>query len=312
MAGQHNVTDSELEGLSAEERAALADPEDTTAPTVIDDDTPESDKNAAAIIASDDDDEDDDPAAEAPAAEAPAAEAEAEAEAEAAAPAAEIPAAEVDDDIEPFVPRYQAEPVPDYAAKMNALDKAFDDGDLPLKEYNTQRDALIRQQTKAEIAAEQESQLAEQRWSWEIKRFVKDVARDEGIDYNKPMLNAALDTAVKSLARDANGNLINGDKDGEWFLQEAHRLVKAELGLAAPKVTPPVTPNAPTKPTGPRTTIKTLSQIPSADVPDTGAVDPFANIDNLFANGKTEQAEMELAKMSKTDQDRFLRVGAGS
>lgn len=289
--GKNTVTDDEKLMLSETERAALEDGEGAEVPAggeVIPDDAP--------VAAATDEtppvtDEEPAPAA-----------------AEAAAPAGEEPPA-TDDRDEPFMPRYLADPIPNYEEAMASLDKKFEDAEITLAEYNSQRDTLIRTQTKAEIAAEQNDQLAQQRWQWEIKHFIKDVIRNEAIDYNKPLLSAALDVAVKNLAAatDAQGNLLNGDRDGEWFLAEAHKQVKAEFGLGKAA---PVTPPAGDKRTPPqaRSVPTTLASIPSADIPGTGDPDPFAAIDRLFESGRTEEAEMKLAQMSKTDQQRYLHA----
>ena len=220
---------------------------------------------------------------------------------EAAVPDDTPPPADEDDTTSPFLPTFRAEPVADYDTKMAALDKAFEDGDLKLVDYNRQRDDLVAQRLKADIASEQNAQLAQQRWQWEVSRFKSDTLRAEKIDYSKPILEAALDTAVITLAnaKDAQGNLLHADKDGEWILREAHKQVKAELGLRSP-----TTPRTP--PPSKRDVPVTLSQVPQADVPNTGVEDPFAHIDKMFAQGKTEQAEMALAQMSKADQDRYL------
>ena len=297
------VTDDEMNMLSDEERAALADGDkaagsaagDLGATEVIPDDKPA----AATTPGGDDDDDDEAPAGDAPADETPADE----------TPADETPAASIGEREEPFVPTYRAEPVENYAEKIAAIDKQFEDGELTMAEYNRQRDALVRQQTKAEIADDQNEQLSRQRWQWEVKHFIKDISRNEGIDYNRPLLNAALDTAVKALAAetDAAGNLINVNKEGDWFLQEAHKRVKEELGLGRKPEAPDNTPPKPAKGAGPRLVPTTLAQVPAAELPDTGAADPFANIDKMFEAGRTEEAEMELAKLSKADQLKYLR-----
>jgi hypothetical protein len=325
---QRAVTDDELSGLSAEERAALSDPEaiseeeaaiaqaaaDAAAEEAAekkarDDAAAAAAAEAAAMKKADEEGAASDDVAKAAAAEAAAAEAAAKAagEVEGAATAA-------GEEDEPFVPRYQAAGVVDFKEKMEALDKKFEDGEINLKEYNNTRDVLNRQQLKAEIAAEQDQQIDQQRWDWEIKRFIRDTAKNEGIDYNKPLLNAALDMAVKNLAnaKDATGNLINGTKDGEWFLTEADKLVRAEFGIAAkPAATEkldkdgkPIVEKPALKP---RKVPTTLSQIPSTQVEEASPADPFAYIDKLFEQGKVEAGEMALRKLSKTDADSYLR-----
>lgn len=306
-----NISDDELNMLSETERAALED--DTAA-------TAEAEAAAAAAAAGGTDEDEgnaggaDENGGDAEAAAAAAAAAGDTPSADENAAAAEgddgaAAAAAEDDRDEPFLPRYVADPVADYKGAMAALDKKFEDAEITLAEYNTQRDTLIRAQTKAEIAAEQNEQLAQQRWDWEVKHFIKDIRRNEDIDYDKPLLGAALDTAVKALAnlKDAQGNLVHADKDGDWFLAEAHKQVKAEFGLGKKATVTPIVPNG-EKPPKPRAVPTTLAGIPAAEIQSTGDTDPFASIDKLFADGRTEEAEMKLAGLSKADQQRYLRA----
>lgn len=56
---------------------------------------------------------------------------------------------------EPSKPKnsLHADPVPDYKNRMNAIDDAFENGDIDIREWSGQRDALLSQQIKAEIVS---------------------------------------------------------------------------------------------------------------------------------------------------------------
>jgi hypothetical protein len=135
-----------------------------------------------------------------------------------------------------------APPVEKFDERIGALDQRASDagekfkaGDLSFEELQAETKAVERERgeleaakLKADIASEQQVQTAEQRWQWEINRFYRRVEKDEGVKYTgSSLLLAALDTRVKELANVKE----NADKDSTWFLEEAHRQVKAELGI---------------------------------------------------------------------------------
>lgn len=127
-----------------------------------------------------------------------------------------------DDGQRHFVPKYQAEPVADYDEQITALDKRFEDGEIDLKAYNTEREGLLRRQLKAEIAAEQQEQNERQLWEYEINSFL-----DDHKEYrDNRLLHAALDAAVRELGNDE----ANADKSFRWFLREADKQVKTAFG----------------------------------------------------------------------------------
>lgn len=216
-----------------------------------------------------------------------------------------------EDDTRPaFVPTYRAEPVENYVEKIAALDQKFEDGDIKLKDYNQERDELVRAQTKAEISAEQNEQVEKQLWQREISDFI-----DDNQEYKGKMRHAALDIAVKDLA----GKPENADKSGRWFLREAHKMVQAELGGAGkpdPKVEDPK-PNDKAddkdkganankdKPASRKPDLSlvpnTLSNVPAADSSE-AAGGEFAYLDKL----EGIELERALARLPKEKQDRYL------
>ena len=148
-------------------------------------------------------------------------------------------------------------------------------GDIDFEEYQAatdqladRRDALTSLRTKAEISREMQEQSAEQEWQWTIRRFVAKTAREEKIDYQSDEAKRNdLDAFVRVLA----ANPANAKKDGDWFLNEAHRRVKALHGIAetpAQKSSPPSKPDAPVS-RRPRLEAvpKTLASVPGSDGP---------------------------------------------
>lgn len=202
---------------------------------------------------------------------------------------------------EPFVVRYQADPVEDYEAKLAELDNQFESGDLTLKEYNSQREALLKQQLKAEIAAEQRQQADQQKWHWEIERFME----DNPIYTQDKILYAALDAAVKDLANRPE----NSERTGRWFLAEAHKLVQKRFSVPAQPATQPQSQPTPAKSVATRDVPRTLSTLPAADMNETSA-DEFAYIDALINKGKVIEAERALARLTPEQQARYLEVSS--
>jgi hypothetical protein len=260
------IQDDELAGLSDEERAALSSEDDTGS------------EDAAEPVEAASEPEPADPAPE------PVAEDNAEDPA---------PSVDAEDYDEPFVARYQADPVDGYDEKLGNLDAQFEAGEVTLKEYNAQRESLLKQQLKAEIAAEQRTQAEQQKWQWEIERFMEDNATYR----QDPLLYAALDAAIKNLANQPD----NSDKTGRWFLNEAHRQVQSRFS------TPPAA--KPAEKTGSKAAEvpRTLSSLPAAAENETGA-DEFAHIESLISKGKVVEAERLLAKLTPDQQTRYLEA----
>lgn len=286
----------ELAGLSDEERAAIAGDEHE------EQDEREILKALAGAQEGDDADDDDEDEAGDEEAEDSAPEAKPE-------PAAdEASDAEPTREPEPFTPRYQAEPVADYEARVaeiaerkKALRTQYQDGEFGLDRYEEQRDALdaellvLREANlKATLAAEQAQQASAQRWQWEQERFFG--AEANAIYRQDPILASALDTAVKALAQDP----ANEQKPMRWFLDEADRITReriAKLVGASPATEIKVKPKA-QKPTLP----PNLGDLPSAELPETGQ-DEWAHLEKLDGMA----LEQALAKLSPADQERYLR-----
>lgn len=224
--------------------------------------------------------------------------------------------AQPEDDDQPFVPRYAVQEPENYEARMQELTKQraqvvaqYKEGALELDEMLSQVEALDQQRTdlrlakeKADLLKEQNEQNAEQLWQWEIQRFMRTVRRTEGIDYTDPILNAALDVAVKDLANKPE----HADKDGEWFLTAAHSLVKQKFGLGAkedkdkPKEDPVKKAVEERKPDL-KAVPKNVGDLPRAGDEPTGE-DEFAYLDKL----EGIELEQALAKLPKDQVERYL------
>lgn len=264
-----SYTEEELSMLSDEEREAIADA------------SPEADRELLEAVVGDEGD--------------PAVDSEVQgASAETAEAAGASDAVEPADDKASFVPKYHAPAVEDYAEKLVELDSKLESGDLEMKDYNTQRDVLVRQQLKAEISAEQNTQVEEQLWQREISDFM-----DTHKEYGSKFRHAALDIAVKDLAADES----NADKPGRWFLREAHKIVEREFGATVQTVAANAEEKKPAASRKPDLSgiPKTLAHLPAAELADTGSVDEFAHIDRLIGL----ELENAVSRMSAAERDRY-------
>lgn len=342
MSAAEGVSEQELAGLSPEERAALAGDEedksvlkevaDETAGDDADEGGDEDQDDAGDDVESDDADDDADDAGE-----------EEDEGGEVGKAATPVPAG---DDDEPFIPRYMAPAVEQYNEQVRALDAQrteviaqFKAGtiepdamDEKLREIESQRRDLDQRKLKADIAAEQHEQTAQQQWQWEVKRFLRNAAA-EGVDYrvdaaqaaldaarkgadqaaitsaetalrSARMLNAALDAEVKALGSDERYR----DKPSEWFLEEAHRTIRERFNLGRPAGDKP---DGQRRPAGRkpdlRSVPKTLGDIPGAGTDDSSTGDDgFSHLDKLSGM----DLESAVARMSRADQERWARGAA--
>lgn len=298
--------------LSPEERAAIVD------------ELSDDEKAALAAIASGDDD--DDAEAETAAAAKPAVKVAPVEPAVAVTPAvvaaapvvAAVPAAAVvveDDDLDaPFKPHYKVELPADFADQLKAVDDAevaladkFKAGDVDVNEFLAEqrkiandRAKLDKIQTKADTFEDLNAQAGAQEWDWHVGRFLRKVDKAEGINYaTDPVKGPDFDNFVKALASRPE----NKDKDFTWFLDEAHKRVKALHGIADKPV---VIPSKEDKPAGRPAPVgklpATLALVPGGDGPGDVGGDEFANLDALTGM----EYEVALAKLPKEVRERYL------
>jgi hypothetical protein len=299
-----------LANLTDEERAALAD---------------DGDDDAAAVqvgnVNDDDDDGDDDEEGgdgegdDAPAAAPDAAEATGTAPAKApetAAPAAAADDTENDGDDEVAPVAYQAALPADFDDRVKAIEdseaeiaRKFEAGEIEQPEYvretrriAKERGELDRIQVKAEMAAEMSQQAEIHQWQQQVAKFMREAKKIDGVDYRgNEALGTELDTLVKALAN----NPANADKPSAWFLQQAHKAVKAMHGIADK----PAPASKDEKPASRKSPIdkapKTLAQVPGGEGPGDVA-DEFVNLDNLDGDAY----ETALAKLTPAQRERYL------
>ena len=278
------LTEDEMEGLSDEERAALADEEDERAP--VEDDEPEED-----VAEADEPEEDDEPEEEA----------EDEPEVAAAQPEAQDPL---------FTPVYQAPAVDDYAGRMAQIAEAsreiaagYEAGDFDLEEYQTRQRKLTEMEwslreanLKASLAAEQQQQSLAQRWQWEQDRFFS--AEPNRAYKEDPIVGAAFSTAVQALA----ANAAHDAKPMSWFLEEADRITRAKFRVGPESTPDNVRQIRSKRPAAP----PTLAGIPSAAIPESGGPDEISRQARLGGM----ELEKALAKMSEAEAHRYLTATA--
>jgi len=148
-----------------------------------------------------------------------------------------------EDDRRPRLPLYEAKPVERYDEQMAALNTAYDEsmelftaGDLELKdlhakqrELDERRADLREQKLKADLATDFNEKALKMEWMGDVQDFFARAKATEGIDYTKPLLNAAFDAALKTLAADE----ANAQRSSTWFLRQAHKLVQADIEATA-------------------------------------------------------------------------------
>jgi hypothetical protein len=220
----------------------------------------------------------------------------------------------------PIVPLLVAEAPADADAKLKEIgDKKaelveqFDNGDITAKEYQTQLDALNRDERaleraidKAKIAADIKQQQEMTAWMGEVKDFTSKAHPE----YSTSRVRwTALDTFVKEIA----SNPENAGLSGKQILAKAHDMVVADLGEA-----PEPSADAGGKKDGGKKGEKdgkplkgskidpppTLAKVPAADNQDVEG-GRWAALDRL---AQTDPIELEekLMKLSPADRDAYL------
>lgn len=194
----------------------------------------------------------------------------------------------------------------DIATRKAALSEKFDDGDLTSKEFQTQVDALNKEERtleraidKAQIAQDLENQRLTNERMTEINTFLKEV---EIPNDNKNLRFNVLNTAVIAVANDeANINLSPRE-----VMQKAYDLCVSEGALQPKKAAEPAKPApAPAKAKTPIKAPPTLANLPAAEINRTED-NRFAYL-NRIAN--PDIREREFAKLSAADQEAYLATG---
>lgn len=279
------------DGLTEEERAALADDDggDTTASTT------DGDAEAEAAAAQGADNEQTQEAATAAAEQSKADDTATTAEGEPEAQSQQAPIL-VASPVEEANAR-----LVDIQSEKNILLDKFDNGDITAREYQTQVDALAKEERKlefqiheAELAGKLENQRLQNEWVSTCDKFMD----DNPIYKENARLWKALDTEVRELANDPK----TANWSGQKFLDEAHKNLTAAFNLPQAKSAGKDTSKK--QADAKRELPPNLSKVPSAEIEDTSG-GRFAVLDRL-ANTDPIAYEEALNKMPQAERDAYL------
>lgn len=179
----------------------------------------------------------------------------------------------------------------DIKAKIEDLTDKFEAGEISVREYNDQRDALNRETWQRNMQSAQEAQ-ALKTWEAEQHHFLGSHPEYTEDTMRSRVLLSTLDSMVRELANDP----ANATKSGYQILQLAHKEVQGIVGGKADNKTDTGKQETDTgksgKPPAKKPDIKTLGEVPASSANITE--DPFAAIDKL----EGEAYEDALSKMT--------------
>lgn len=184
--------------------------------------------------------------------------------------------------------------------KVELADK-FDNGDITAKEYQTQLDALNKEERAIERAVEKAKLAAEMRQQQEVNVWLSQVREFTTVhhpEYSQSRTRwIALDTFVKEIGSKPE----NASLSGPEILRMAHEQVVADLGEAPgqsqAKGSRPLKGSKAQPP-------KTLAKVPAAD--NTGIEDSrWAALDRLRETDPLAHEE-KLMKLSEAERDEYL------
>ncbi|CAB4134907.1 hypothetical protein UFOVP275_32 [uncultured Caudovirales phage] len=280
------------DGLTPEEREALAEDDGGTTQPIADDGAGADDEQAAAA---------DKAAAEA--ANAEGASGGDEGAADSASAGAAEPAAEAQQQSSPVlvaqVPADVEAKLTEIANNKSELLDSFDNGDMTAREYQQRLDALAkeeraieRQQDRADLAAQMETQRLQNEWTQTCNTFVE----SNSVYKDNPRLYKALDQEVRELAAKPE----TASWSGKRFLEEAHKNLTEAFGLKDTKAKTADKPAAaPMRELPPN-----LAKVPAADVEDTNG-GKFAVLDRMASTDPLGY-EGALNKMSEAERNAYL------
>lgn len=186
----------------------------------------------------------------------------------------------------------------DIQAQKDALLDQFDNGDMSARDYQKQVDALgkeerglERQIYEAELANKLEGQRLQNEWVTTCNNFIADNA----IYKDNPRLYKALDAEVRELANDPKTASWTGQK----FLEEAHKNLSEAFNLPSAKKATTKIDTANKRELPPN-----LSKVPSAEIEDTSG-GRFAVLDRMATNDPLAYEEA-LAKMPEAERNAYL------
>lgn len=179
--------------------------------------------------------------------------------------------------------------------KKEELRTKYNDGDITFEEYEAEKDGLVKQEReieravdKAQIAADMQQQQQKNQWDADCNAFL--AANPE---YNDTARFAKINEAVIALANMPS----NKDLSGPEILSKAHKFVKADAGEEVKPAVKGEKPAVIPKPDLP----PNLGKVPSAAPIDTGE-GRFAALDKLEGMA----FETALAKLSDSEREAYL------
>ncbi|AOJ09653.1 hypothetical protein WS71_20290 [Burkholderia mayonis] len=221
-----------------------------------------------------------------------------------------------------IVPLLVAEAPADAEAKLKeigekkvTLVEQFDNGDITAKEYQTQLDALNKDERSLERALDKAQTAAEMRHQQEMSAWlgeVKDFTSKAHPEYSTSRVRwTALDTFVKEIGSDP----ANASMSGQDILAKAHEMVVADLGEATAKADAG-------KKDGGRVDDKAGKPLKGAKIDPPPTLAKVAAAENQDVEGgrwaaldrlqetDPEAHEEKLMKMSAEDRDAYLAARA--
>lgn len=207
-------------------------------------------------------------------------------------------------DLSPLQAAHDAK-LKELAAERAAAFKKYNDGDMSAEDFAAADEKYLNARDAARD--ELHSNIA---WFREVHAFKGDIAKE--INYDKDAEKAgSWDDWVKRLASKPE----HADKPSRWFLEEAHRKVKLEYGIAdatpakasKPEKTEKAEPAKPAKPVKKAPDLtkipKTLGGLPAAaEEAADGDSGEFAHLDGLTGMA----LERALAKLTPEQEARYL------
>lgn len=192
---------------------------------------------------------------------------------------------------------------PEIQAKLEALDSKYDAGDIPLPEYNKERDALNRQVFAANVQT-RDAARSQKTWDLEQAAFLR--ARPEYLEKGadgkftekSELLYGAFGKAVNRIGADPKF----ANAHGMALLVAADKAVRSTFRMPAPgkKATPAAAQKKDEgKPPTPPPNVQTLGKVPTAAPNSTD--DGFAAIDKLTG----EAYEAALERMTQEQRDAY-------
>lgn len=189
--------------------------------------------------------------------------------------------------------------------KKTALVDQFDNGDITAKEYQSQLDALNREERSLERAVEKAQLAAEMRQQQEVNNWMQQVQSFTTKDHPEYSTSKVRWMALDAFVKEIGSKPENASLSGAQILAEAHKRVVEDLGEAPAKAgakdakstTKPLKGSSEKPPT-------TLSKVPAADNTDVEN-GRWAAMDRLYETDPVA-AEEKMMKWSESERDAYL------